>query len=58
MMDDLGEIAKEKIKLFNDKTGYLNSKYVETTLKSKNGRQIWYLLNLALWWEYYIYENN
>lgn len=58
MLDDLGEIANEKIKLFNDKTGYLNSKYVETTLKSKNGRQIWYLLNLALWWEYYIYENN
>lgn len=56
MMDDLGEIAKEKIKLFNDKTGYLNSDYVETVFKSKNGPQIWYLLNLALWWEYYIYE--
>ena len=56
MMDDLGEIAKEKIKLFNDHTDFLNMDYVDTVFKRKNGPQIWYLLNLALWWEYYIYN--
>ncbi len=56
MMDDLGEIAKEKIKLFNDNTGYLKMDYVDEVFKRKNGPQIWYLLNLALWWEYYIYD--
>jgi len=56
MMDDLGEIAKEKIKLFNDNTGYLKMDYVDAVFKKKNGPQIWYLLNLALWWEYYIYK--
>ena len=58
MMDDLGEIAKQKIKLFNESTDYLNSEYVETVFKSKNGPQIWYLLNLALWWEYYILKSD
>lgn len=56
MMDDLGEIAKEKIKLFCDVTGYVNMDYVDIVFKRKNGKQIWYLLNLALWWEYYIYD--
>tara|TARA_B100000809_G_scaffold263890_1_gene318265 strand:+ start:804 stop:2789 length:1986 start_codon:yes stop_codon:yes gene_type:complete len=56
MMDDLGDIAKEKIELFNKNTGYLDMIYVDSVFQRKDGRQIWYLLNLALWWEYYIYE--
>ncbi len=56
MMDDLGDIARDKIKLFNDHTGYLKMDYVDDVFKRKNGPQIWYLLNLALWWEYYIYN--
>ena len=56
MMDDLGGIAKEKIELFNKNTGYLEMAYVDSVFQRKDGQQIWFLLNLALWWEYYIYE--
>jgi len=56
MMDDLGDIAKEKIELFNKNTGYLEMAYVDSVFQRKDGQQIWFLLNLALWWEYYIYE--
>jgi asparagine synthase (glutamine-hydrolysing) len=56
MMDDLGDLAKEKIQLFNKHTGYLEMTYVDSVFQRKDGPQIWYLLNLALWWEYYIYE--
>ena len=56
MMDDLGDIAKEKIELFNKHTGYLEMAYVDSVFQRKAGQQIWFLLNLALWWEYYIYE--
>ena len=58
MKQDLGDVAQEKIKLFNDNTGFLNDKYIETIFKRNNGPQIWYLLNLALWWEYYIYKKD
>lgn len=57
MMDDLGAIAREKIALFNKHTGYLNESYVNTIFEKKNGKQLWFVLNLALWWEYYIFNH-
>lgn len=57
MMDDLGTIAKEKIELFNKHTGFLNENYIDTIFRKKNGKQLWFVLNLALWWEHYIYSN-
>ncbi|MBI2280584.1 MAG: asparagine synthase (glutamine-hydrolyzing) [Bacteroidetes bacterium] len=56
MMDDLGNIAREKIALFNEHTGYLNESYINTIFEKKNGKQLWFVLNLALWWEYYIFN--
>lgn len=56
MMDDLGTIAREKITLFNKHTGYLNESYINTIFEKKNGKQLWFVLNLALWWEYYIFK--
>lgn len=56
MMEDLGTIAKEKIKLFNQHTGYLNESYINSIFEKKNGKQLWFVLNLALWWEYYIFN--
>lgn len=56
MMDDLGTIAREKIALFNKHTGYLNESYINTIFEKKNGKQLWFVLNLALWWEYYIFN--
>ena len=57
MMEDLGTIAKEKIKLFNQHTGYLNESYINSIFEKKNGKQLWFVLNLALWWEYYIFKH-
>lgn len=57
MMDDLGAIAKEKIALFNKHTGFLNDSYVNTIFEKKSGKQLWFVLNLALWWEYYIFNH-
>lgn len=56
MMEDLGTIAREKIKLFNQHTGYLNENYMDSIFEKKNGKQLWFILNLALWWEYYIFN--
>lgn len=58
MMNELGDIAKEKINLFNRETGLLNDEYINLIFDKKKGKQIWYILNIALWWEFYIYNHN
>lgn len=57
MMQELGDVAKEKIKLFNQHTQFLNQMYIDDLFSRKKGKQIWFVLNLALWWEHYIYNN-
>jgi asparagine synthase (glutamine-hydrolysing) len=56
IMDELGNIAKDKILFFNNNIKIFNEDYINRLFKNKQNRQIWFLLNLALWWEKYIYE--
>ena len=51
---ELGVIAKEKINKFNSATGYFDVGYINELYRNGDGVRVWYLLNLALWWEEYI----
>lgn len=53
-LDELGPIAKEKIKKFNDATQVFSDDYLQQLYERKEGHLVWYLLNLAMWWEKYI----
>jgi asparagine synthase (glutamine-hydrolysing) len=50
----LGETANDTLRAFCKQTDFLDKKGVEKVLRRGNARQIWYLLNFALWWEEYI----
>jgi asparagine synthase (glutamine-hydrolysing) len=50
----LGDQAANTLRAFCNKTDFLDLKGVEKILASGDARQIWYLLNFALWWEEYI----
>jgi len=54
IFDKLGEAATDKLREFSATTDFLDPKGVDKVLRSKNARQIWYILNFALWWfEYF-----
>ena len=52
--DRLGEKAKVEINHFNRQTGLLNQPYVDSLFHRGAGPQLWFLLNLAMWWKHYI----
>jgi asparagine synthase (glutamine-hydrolysing) len=51
---ELGDYAKEKINYFCTQTDFLDNSYINSLIVEKNHTQLWYLLNLALWWDEYI----
>lgn len=51
LFDKLGAYARDKIKTFCAQTDFLNEQAVDGLFEKHRGAQIWYLLNLALWWE-------
>lgn len=52
----LGIEMKEKTLYFANETGLLDTNYVnELFEKQEYASQLWYLFNLALWWEMYIF---
>ncbi len=53
-MNRLGDIARKELTSFCNKSGLLNKGAVDAILASGRGAKVWYLLNLALWWEEYI----
>lgn len=53
-MDRLGDISKEKIAHFNNETETFSPEFLEKLYAEKQGDRVWYLLNLAAWWEEYI----
>ncbi len=57
LLDKLGKEACSILRKFVLDTDFLDPKGVEKIIKSKNARQIWYLLNFALWWNEYIDPN-
>jgi asparagine synthase (glutamine-hydrolysing) len=50
----LGKKAADTLRIFCKKTDFLDIKGVEKILNNSDARQIWCLLNFALWWEEYI----
>ncbi len=56
--DQLGIKAEEVLKTFCSKTDFFNPHGIEKILESGSIRQIWYLLNFALWWNEHIQDQN
>lgn len=52
--DRLGRKAKQELNDFCTRTDFLNRAEVERLASGGNGSQVWYLLNLALWWKEYL----
>lgn len=53
-LDRLGDISREKIANFNKETEIFDSNFLQKLYDKKQGNKVWYLLNLAAWWEEYI----
>jgi asparagine synthase (glutamine-hydrolysing) len=53
-LDKLGQLAKEKISSFNKETDVFDKAFINKLYEQKKGDKVWYLLNLAAWWENYI----
>jgi asparagine synthase (glutamine-hydrolysing) len=56
--DKLGTKAEDTLRKFCISTDFFDIKGVEKIIKSGNSRQIWYLLNFALWWNEFIRKEN
>jgi len=52
--DELGDQAKQTLKVFCMQTDYFNWEEVKQLLESEDKASSWPLLNLALWWNHYI----
>lgn len=52
--DHLGTLSREKIAKFNSHTGVFDDAFLEDLYARKQGDRVWFLMNLALWWEAYI----
>jgi len=50
----LGERTRRELHAFCRETDYLDHGAVDRLIEQKRGPQLWYLLNLALWWKQYI----
>ena len=57
-VDRLGVKAESILKRFCAKTDFFNPDGIEKIIQSGSKRQIWYLLNFALWWNEYIQSDN
>jgi asparagine synthase (glutamine-hydrolysing) len=55
-LDRLGSQAYAEIKSFCTQTDYIDFGAVEGLFRARRGPQIWFLLNLALWWKHYLGE--
>jgi len=50
----LGEHTRAELDRFCRETGYFNRREVFRLIDAGAGPQVWYLLNLALWWRAYV----
>ncbi len=58
LFDKLGDKTRQELTHFCEQTDLLNPQAVNTMIEQKHGHQLWYLLNLALWWKHYIQTSN
>jgi asparagine synthase (glutamine-hydrolysing) len=54
LFDRLGDVARQELDEFTQKTDLLDRGAVLKLVDAKPGAEVWYLLNLALWWKEYI----
>lgn len=50
----LGEHVTRELEEFCEQTDFLDPVAVRELIASRQGPQVWYLLNFALWWKHYI----
>jgi asparagine synthase (glutamine-hydrolysing) len=55
--DRFGEFAKRELSQFCEQTDFLDPAAVRRLIRSGRGRDAWFLLNFALWWKQFIYED-
>lgn len=53
-----GAYAVQELRQFCARTDYFDFNQVMSYVKAGSGAQVWYLLNLALWWNHYIAEDD
>jgi len=54
MFEELGDRARAELEEFCDETDYLDKAEVMRLLDQGAGSQVWYLLNLAMWWKRFV----
>ena len=52
----LGERTRRELDEFGRETDFIDRKAVTALIEQHQGPQLWYLLNLALWWKHFIAE--
>ena len=52
----LGERTRRELDEFCGETDFIDRKAVTALIEQHQGPQLWYLLNLALWWKHFIAE--
>ena len=52
--DRLGEVAQKELRVFCQRTDFLDPVQTQKLISSGSGPQAWYLLNFALWWKEFI----
>jgi asparagine synthase (glutamine-hydrolysing) len=52
--DKLGDTMKTTLKKFCTETDYFDLNTVNQLIDNKQATQVWYLYNLAKWWETYL----
>jgi asparagine synthase (glutamine-hydrolysing) len=54
LFDRLGETARRELDDFTRQTDFLDRTEVLRLVDARPGAEVWYLLNLALWWKEYV----
>ena len=57
MFEELGDRARTELEEFCDETDFLDKVEVMRLLDEGAGSQVWYLLNLAMWWKRFVRAN-
>lgn len=52
--DQFGVKARQELREFCQQTDFLDSAEVEHLIDQRQGPQVWYLLNFALWWKEFV----
>ena len=52
--DKLGEKSKQEMYSFCDQTDFFDKKQVSYFIDNRQGVDVWFLLNFALWWKEFI----